>query len=400
MKDFRFQWKKDIVFKCIIMGICLALGYLSKPSILIGAAILVLALIIRCFARKDSFKTICKILICVIPIMAAIIAPEMIRNIISFGAISTSGVGKRQLIGTLNPLYVFVNGLKNFAFNWPNIYLYKSDHWIAVIVYRIAQILGVAIDDPSISEDGRLFELHEAATYEPDTAVNAVIVMCFTVCFIWRIWRFKKQKNILGKEYALLASGIFLLFCCVVRWQPFVSRYMISYLALLCPMIAFEIEDIGGGSIFRYKQYVFPIVIFMCCVELFGLIMYHGNIAWNERADRFAGYFHNNRGIYTEYNEICTYLYEKKGDSLGLYMGRDSYIYPIWAKLKNCMEEIQHVMVQNESSKYAKADFLPKYIVTDQEKKEEIEINGERYVLLDTCNDNETVWLYQCAAER
>ena len=128
--------------------------------------------------------------------------------------------------------------------------------------------------------------------------------------------------------------------------------------------------------------------------------MYHGNIAWNERADRFAGYFHNNRGIYTEYNEICTYLYEKKGDSLGLYMGRDSYIYPIWAKLKNCMEEIQHVMVQNESSKYAKADFLPKYIVTDQEKKEEIEINGERYVLLDTCNDNETVWLYQCAAER
>lgn len=394
LKKFRFQWERQIVFKCILMGVCLALGYLAKPSVLIGAAILVLILIVRCIMRKDSAWMIIKLLLCVIPVMAAIIAPEIIRNIVSFGAISTSGVGQRQLIGTLRPLYVFVNGLKNFAFNWPSIYLYDSDHWIAAIIYRVAGILGVEINHPAISEDGRLFELHEALKYEPDMAVNPIIVMCFTVCIIWGIWHFKRQRNSLGREYALLVSGIFLLFCCAVRWEPFVSRYMISYLALLCPMIAFEVEDMGK-SLARYDQYVYPVIIFMCCVELFGLSLYHVNIAWQERADRFAGYFHNNRGLYTEYNEVCGYLEGCGENDLGLFMGIDSYTYPIWARLDKHMGKIGHVMVGNESAVYAETDFVPEYIISDQVKEAELEIKGEKYVLMSLSSDNTILWLYQ-----
>ena len=73
--------------------------------------------------------------------------------------------------------------LKIYLFNLPNIYLYESDYWIAAIVYRIAGLLGVPIDDPSISEDGRAFYLHEAQTYEPDMAVNAVLFACIPTVF-------------------------------------------------------------------------------------------------------------------------------------------------------------------------------------------------------------------------
>ena len=397
-KDFRFQWEKDIIFKCSLMGVCLAFGYLAKPSVLVGAAVLVLVLIIRCFVRKDSPGIVVRLLLCVTPVMAVIVVPEMIRNMVSFGGISTSEVGQRQLVGTLNPLYIFINGLKNFAFNWPNIYLYKSDHWIAAVIYRMAGILGVVINDPSISEDGRLFELHGAATYEPDMAVNAVIVMSFTACLLWGIWRFRKQKNRIGREYALLVAGIFLLFCCVVRWEPFVSRYMISYLALLCPMIAFELEDIGGG-IWKYKQYICPLIFFMCCVELFGLGLYHANIIWNEKADRFAGYFHNNRGLYTEYNEVCKYLSETGGEGLGLFMGGDSYVYPLLERLNNCMGEIRHVMVDNESAVYVKDNFEPEYIISDQTDEAELVLGEKRYALVDICRDNEVLWVYKILTE-
>ena len=395
-KSYRFQYNRKTLSVCLLMGISLSFGYLAKPSVLIGAAVLALALLVRCIWRKDSASAIIKLLVSVIPVMGGILGPEMARNLL--GSVSTFEVGRDQLVGTLNPVYILVNWMKNFSFNWPSIYLYKSDHWIAAIIYRLAGFLGVNIDDPSISYTGRPFELHEAATYEPDMAVNEVIIIFFTLCFLWGIYRYKKQKSGLGKEYSMLVSLIFIIFCAVVIWEPWVSRYMIPCLTLLCPMIAYELEDfekVAG----KYGNYALPLILFMCCVELFGLGMYHVGIAWREGKDRFAGYFRNNRALYTEYNEVCEYLKDSAGNGLGLYLGLDSYEYPLWACLDERMGEIRHVMVQNESSKFEEGDFLPEYIATDLTREENLVFEDKEYVLVDVCRDNNILWLYQLKTE-
>ncbi len=392
-ESYRFQYDHKTLTVCLTMGISLAFGYLAKPSVLIGAAVLAFALLIRCIWRKDSAGAILKLLLSVIPVMGCILAPETARNLL--GGVSTFDVGRDQLVGTLNPLYILVNGIKNFSFNWPSIYLYRSDRWIAAIIYRLAGLLKVEIDDSSISYTGRPFELHGAATYEPDMAVNAVIIIFFTLCFLWGIYRFRKQKNRLGKEYSMLVSFVFLFFCAVVIWEPWVSRYMVPYMTLLCPMIVYEMEDFGESA-WKYGQYALPLVVFMCCVELFGLGVYHAGIAWRGGEDRFAGYFRNNSSIYPEYNEVCKYLENRNGNSLGLYLGLDSYEYPLWARLDLCMGKIRHVMVQNESSRFDKAEFVPEYIISDQTGGEEkLTFDKEEYVLVDICEDNGILWLYQ-----
>lgn len=241
--EFPFKYERKTLDKCICMGLCIVWGYLTKPSVLVAIALLVIFLLWRCIKRKDSFHVIVKLLVWVIPCILMMLLPELVRNTISFGSITLPIAGQRQLIGTGKPRYVLVNGLKNFVFNLPNIYMYQGEHWMAAIVYRVSAMLEVPIDDPSILEDGRAFFLHGARSYEPDTAVNSIIVLCFLICVIWGIYRFSKQKKSSGRCYASLVSVIFLVFCCVVRWEPFVSRYMVSYLALLCPMIAFEVED-------------------------------------------------------------------------------------------------------------------------------------------------------------
>ena len=154
---------------CAMMAICMGFGYLAKPSVLIGMAIFLLVLFVICIVRKAKAAFIAGAAGFAGVIVAALVLPEMIRNLLSFGSISLPIAGQRQLVGTWNPLYVFVNVLKNFAFNLPNIYLYESDHWIAAVVYRIAGLLRVNIDDPAISEDGRAFFLHPAQTYDPDS---------------------------------------------------------------------------------------------------------------------------------------------------------------------------------------------------------------------------------------
>ena len=195
--EYRFKYESKTLEKCICMGLCIVWGYLTKPSVLVAIALLVIFLLWRCMERKDSFPSIAKLLACVTPGMFLMLLPELMRNVISFGSVSLPIAGQRQLVGTGKPLYVLVNGLKNFTFNLPNIYMYQGEHWLAAIVYRISAMLGVPIDDPSISEDGRAFFLHGARTYEPDTAVNSIIVLCFLFCMIWgggyTVWPGRKR---------------------------------------------------------------------------------------------------------------------------------------------------------------------------------------------------------------
>lgn len=393
--DRCLSWNREVRRNCIIMGSCVAFGYLAKPSVLIGMFLLLVLLLGICVRRKDAPGVMGKLLSLVIPVMAVIVLPEMIRNVVSFSSITHSIAGQRQLVGTWNPRYVLVNGLKNFIFNFPNMYLTGSDHWPAAVVYRIAGILRVNIDDPSISEDGRPFYLHAPQTYEPDMAVNPVFLVFFICSLLWGIGRFRKQKGTVGKIYFFFASFIFLIFCCFVRWEPFVSRYMISYMALLCPAITYEMEDFERTfSVRSFSAWPAGIAVFMCCVELIGLITYHTGIVAEERENRFRGYFHNNSEIYDDYEEVCALVIENRMKKIGLVISGNSYEYPIWQYLEGHTESIQHVAVENESAKYEREDVIPDGIITTSDLGENYSLRGKKYVRVSQCSDNQNLYLY------
>lgn len=394
--------KQELVFSrrvmecCAMMAVCVGFGYLAKPSVLIGMAIFLLALFVICIVRKAKAAFIAGAAGFAGVTAAVLIFPEMIRNLLSFGSISLPVAGQRQLVGTWNPLYVFVNGLKNFAFNLPNIYLYESDHWIAAAVYRISGLLRVNIDDPAIAEDGRAFFLHQAQTYDPDLAVNPVVLWGFLFCMFWGIIRFKRQGKSAGRFYSGLATVTFLLFCCAVRWEPFVSRYMVAYLAMLCPMIAYETQDFAEyfrGTIRGAAPYV--LLAGMCCVELLGLGIYHVGIARAGQEDRFRGYFYARQSICEDYKAVCEAVSDGGYTKIGLLLQQDSYEYPIWQALKGQAEEIRHVMVENESSAYEAAGFKPDAILSSSDQGDVLEYGQADYHKNSGAGGTGGLWLYE-----
>ena len=252
------------------------------------------------------------------------------------------------------------------------------------------------IDDPAIAEDGRAFLLHPAQTYDPDLAVNPVIVLVFLFCMIWGIISFRRQGKQEGRFYSVLISGIFLLFCCVVRWEPFVSRYMVAYLALLCPVAAYQVQDFTER--FRGKtRGAAPYVLIsaMCCVELFGLGIYHTRIALSEHGDRFRGYFYARQSIYEDYKEVCGSVAGDGPGKIGLILGQDSYEYPIWQAMNGHAEEIRHVMVENESSPYEIKEYVPDVMLISSDKGDKIKYGSEIYYRNDTVGGNGGLWLYE-----
>ena len=118
-------WSRENILKVLIMGLCVAWGYLTKPSVCVAMVVLCLWLLINCVVRRDKISVLLKLAGTAFVGMAATMGWEITRNIKTFHALSSPLAGERQLIGTLKPNYVFVNALKNLLHNLPNVFLVK-----------------------------------------------------------------------------------------------------------------------------------------------------------------------------------------------------------------------------------------------------------------------------------
>lgn len=361
----KIVFSKGILFRICILTLCIAFGYLAKPSVGIAMVFFALWLLVMVIKRKDNIAFLAAYLLIAGFILIAILAPEFLRNIATFGALSDPVAGERQLIGTLEPRYVLVNFLKNFTFNMPSIWLYNSTEIILKCVGSFAGLLNVEINNPTISEDGRIFSVHLAQSYGHDVAVNPVLIYLLLISVICLIMKNRKRHLAdVRNQYFLITCAAFLTFCAVLRWEPFVSRYMISYFAILCPGITGQLEmffDSKNEKSQRNEIGFKAVLYFVCIVEFVGLLSSHGEIALTNL--RPEGYFGGREGMVENYKKIANIVSEREYSNIGLIVDYDSCEYPLLAMLDN-YDCIEHVNVTNATEKYENRDFVPDVIIT------------------------------------
>ena len=363
------------------LGGIVGFGYLTKPSIGVGMLVFFVWLIIMLFFRRDDWKVILYGGFAG-GIIGAIVFPELQRNWQTFHALAAQETGARQLIGTLRPSYVFVSFLKNLTFNLPSVWIYKSSYYIQCIVVKAASILNVTIDDQAISEDGKAFEVHDAPTYGCDTAINPVIVWLMLGLLVLIILNYKKIRTYLAVKdrqmgYMIASVGSFLLFCMVLRWEPYISRYMIAYLALLCPAIGMGLDALNDLIKPRAMQSIVTVIYFLCVVELIGEMIYCGRILPENGGD--VSYFAFRGDIYGDYEEIVEYINETECSNIGLCIGGDSYEYPLTQMIEG-KRRIEHILVENETAIYEDQTFIPDIVVIyENTEPDSLELNGNIY---------------------
>lgn len=385
----KLLWNKENIFYVIILSLCIGLGYLAKPSVMFGMVFFAIWLLVVSIARKDVLKDVVYLIVLAVIIIVMIIAPEILRNIETFHAISSPVAGARQLVGTLNPLYLIVNGLKNYTMNLPNIYV-DFEALVQHGVYWIAYILGVNIHDHSIAEDGKEFYLHLPATYGHDTAINPTIVIFATIAlFCLMLRKIKREKYDVADWFSVVAIGVFLFFCIILRWEPFVTRYMLSYLALLCPVVAiwlWKFKDVNKAA------FIAGMIWFICIVELTDLVGYHVNIAKGQD-NSIADYFVVNERHIEEYNVIKDTLEEMDFNSIGLYMAMAIvYEYPIWTMVDSDVR-IEPILVENDTTKYEDDSFIPEVIIVMyNDENNVINYKGQNYMCYKRIDDDFSIW--------
>lgn len=360
----KIVFSRQTMFRVIGLSLCIAFGYLAKPSVGFGMVFFALWLLITVIIRRDRIVTLVAYIAIAAGVLAMVLSPEFARNISTYRALSSPGTGQRQLIGTLHERYILTNCVKNLTFNMPTIWIYDSSDMIRKSVMRLSEALNIDIDDPMISEDGREFSVHAPQNYGHDTALNPLIVwllLAGTFCLILK--NRKRGLSEMRNQYFIVSGFSFCFFCAVLRWEPFVSRYMLSYLALLCPAVSGQLELFfeGEGERNRSREIgLIAVLYFLCITEMMGLVYCHVEISSNQTEDR--GYFTNRLEIAENYKEIAAWVNDKTPENIGLLTSGDSYEYPLLVML-NDYERIEHVNVMNATGIYENQDFIPDVII-------------------------------------
>ncbi len=396
-KKKKIIFSKETLQRVINLSLCIAFGYLAKPSVCIGMVVFALWLLIATMKRKDNIFVLAIYLFIASGILVIILAPEFARNIVTYSALSAPDVGERQIIGSLHPNYILVNCMKNFTFNMPTIWLYNSTEMIYKFVMYVARILAVDINNPAIAEFGREFVVVDAQLYTHNSAVNPIIVWLLIASFLGLLLKNRKRKlTEFRNQYFIVAFVSFIAFCSILVWEPYVSRYMISYFAILCPAIMGQVEmffcdkdekGLRGEKLHIIEAGFVAVFYFLCFTESLGMAYYHGKIAMEQTGNR--GYFASRVSTFAdEYIEIVDIINSKGSENIGLITGVNSYEYTLMAML-NHEARIEHVNVMNATVKYENQNFIPDIIMTiDYDSAEgTIMCHGYEYELIAAAGD-------------
>lgn len=367
-------WKK-----VIILALSIALGYLSKPSVCIVMVFFALWLLIVVLSRKDSLVIIGTYISVAALVVIAMLFPTCYRNVRTFGAILAPVTGEARLVGTSNWRYLIINFLKNFVLNMSTSWIANINNYIENGVRSWASFLNVDIDNISIAGAGRQYFMISPQNYNHDFAVNPVMIYLFVFSLIlFVIINRKKWFEGVSNIFYVVASLSFLSFCMIARWEPYTSRYMMGFFALLCPAIVAQIQKwcVRDDSVRFIRTQ--SIIYLLCIIEFVGVMLFHGSIALSsQRKD--GSYYMLGSNIYEEYSEITNLVDSMSCNNVGLMLGEDTWEYPYWVQLDEI--RLEHVNVKNATSVYEEYEFIPDCIILDDYELEDNDLmcHGMKY---------------------
>ncbi len=221
--------------------------------------------------------------------------------------------------------------------------------------------------------------------FHEDAAGNFLHFMLAAICLFSFLILKSHRKEKLTFYYLLAITFAFLLFNLFLKWTPWNSRFHLPIFVLLSPWICISLSKMLNQkclSLIMIALFVFsiPWIIANESRPLLG----KKSILTTPRAHQ---YFSNNPGFIYSYLAAAKEITLNKCTQVGLWMGEDSWEYPLWAILKGNNREdirIEHVNVKNASAVKASDtpfnNFSPCAIVSDNaEEGADLFINNTLY---------------------
>ena len=350
-----------------MIGACLGLAILSKGTAYIFALPFLFWLAFYIF--RPPARTIALTLLCIVVPFILLNVNHYQRNWEVFANPLSSGESS-HFNTSMSAATLFSNLLRNTAMqlNSPSEQLNRLIDEAVVATHRV---LGLHPSDPDTSWAGTRFSVGYPNRHE-DTTGNFLHVLLFAAALLTlgvRFLRTKKRTPTL-LYYCIAVIAAYLLYCFLLRWQPWISRLLLPLCVLGAPALAmicasYWKRGVTNIAVLALLVAALPWTFSNNSRPLMHLSAEQGAQFPLLSLDRNLLYFMNKgESVYIRYSMIARDIQQKGATRIGLIMGEDSWEYPLWVFLKEASVEgfrIEHINVMNVSGSTRDEDFQPDY---------------------------------------
>jgi 4-amino-4-deoxy-L-arabinose transferase-like glycosyltransferase len=233
---------------------------------------------------------------------------------------------------------------------------------------------GIDVNDPAYSYN-RIAYMMENFSYHEDYAQNFVhttLIILIGLAFLLK----KRLYSEPVSYYTLFTFTIYttaILFCILLKWQPWSNRLQTPLFMLFCVTLSMEI-----GKVRKWLQ-----------VLLYLPMLYFGYYAllWSKMhpvlpiEESIFKQSYNSFMFKQGVQECGNYLDSTNRKKIGIIIAPDSRDYPFYKLLSNGKKGpriLNHIFVQNASSVYPD-NFIPDAIISYDNTKERYELAGNTY---------------------
>jgi hypothetical protein len=235
----------------------------------------------------------------------------------------------------------------------------------------VHNFLHIDKSDPRTSFHGYEFRMGKLRMHEDLSGNFLHVLLAGAVLLTLVVSRSLRKTDKFLLCYVSSVLAALLLFCLLLKWQPWSSRLLLPLLLIGAPMI--------GVIATRYWK---PVV-----VTAISLVLLIAAMPWtfsNETrplvhfskgegimfplltVDRNLLYFVNRLDLYDKYVQIAGDVQRKNAASIGLILTGDGWEYPLWVLINQGDHRpvrFEHIEIENASRLARSTDFRPDYYV-------------------------------------
>jgi hypothetical protein len=264
-----------------------------------------------------------------------------------------------------------------------NVGVHLGTPWIKVneatthLLDQAAKSLGADINDPRGTFGLFSFNVLFLGLDEDYTG-NMIHMLLFTGLFLTAWFVPISKTNV--RWYMIAVAGCFLLFCSIIRFQPWNSRFQLALFILFSPAAGYLMEKFWKPWILSF----FVVMLFVLAIP--GMILNNQhpwvgrNNIWNTPKE--AQYFYKQSDRLSYYLTSSSYLKTTECKDIGLLIGEDTWEYPWLAYLAGSGTRIEHVLVNNQSARlgYPLGAFDPCVVIASSPPESILKVGQGIYV--------------------
>lgn len=274
----------------------------------------------------------------------------------------------------MNVGYLLSTCIKNAGLHLCFMYTDAVSNVSEKAINGIHELIKVNVNDRAVTYRHNIFSTKSNTTNE-DCAPNMLHFIITLAAFIVLAVKMRQQKSRYVNWIAAIITIQIILFCSYLKWQPWHSRLHIPFFLLSVPLVCYVMSI---SLSFKKAFYILSPLILIYAF----LVVFHNHLrpyTSSIKSTRNNKYFMGKPEAYKEYNDISSEIKQLNCKNVGLKIGIDDWVYPLFRDFYRQPVNPVYIQPDNLSNKLSATRVNVDCIVTTLIKKPYIDFNGRRF---------------------